>query len=78
MKQLIQRRKAIEPYYSTKLGRLYCGDVLATLKSLPSESVQCGVTSPPYWGLRDYGNDNQIGLEKTPEEYVIKMVKLFR
>lgn len=78
MKQLIQRRRAIEPYYSTSLGRLYCGDSLATLKSLPSESVQCCVTSPPYWGLRDYGNDNQIGLEKTPEEYVIKMVELFR
>jgi DNA modification methylase len=40
--------------------------------------VQCVVTSPPYWGLRDYGVDGQIGLEKTPEEYVAKMVEVFR
>ncbi len=42
------------------------------------ESVQCCVTSPPYWGLRDYGQDEQLGLEKTPEEYVAKMVEVFR
>jgi DNA modification methylase len=41
-------------------------------------SVQCCVTSPPYWGLRDYGHDDQIGLEKTPEEYVARMVDVFR
>ncbi len=37
---------------------------------LKDESVQCVVTSPPYWGLRDYSVDNQLGLEKTPEEYI--------
>lgn len=46
--------------------------------SLPDGSVQCVVTSPPYYGLRDYGNDNQIGLEPTPQEYVAEMVKVFR
>lgn len=53
-------------------------DVIAGLKSLPEKSVHCVVTSPPYWGLRDYGVEGQIGLEKTPEEYVSKMVQVFR
>ena len=43
------------------------GDSRARLKELPDESVQLCVTSPPYWGLRDYGADEQIGLEETPE-----------
>jgi DNA modification methylase len=51
---------------------------LDKLKTLESESVQCCVTSPPYWGLRDYGVSGQLGLEKTPEEYVAKMVAVFR
>lgn len=51
---------------------------MEALKGLPDESVHCCVTSPPYWGLRDYGVDGQLGLEPTPEEYVAKMVKVFR
>lgn len=54
------------------------GDALTVLKTLPSESVHCCVTSPPYWGLRDYGVEGQLGLERTPEEYVAKMVEVFR
>lgn len=54
------------------------GDSLETLKTLESDSVHCCVTSPPYWGLRDYGHDNQIGLEATPNNYVENMVKIFR
>lgn len=54
------------------------GDVIDKLRELPDQSVHCCVTSPPYWGLRDYGVDGQIGLEKTPEEYVAKMVEVFR
>ena len=54
------------------------GDALEMLKSLESESVDCCVTSPPYYGLRDYGVDGQIGLEETPEEYVAKLVDVFR
>lgn len=54
------------------------GDTLKWLRRLPDELVQCIVTSPPYWGLRDYGIDGQIGLEKTPEEYVAKLVEVFR
>jgi DNA modification methylase len=45
---------------------------------MPDGSVQCCVTSPPYWGLRDYGHDGQIGLESTPEAYVARMVEVFR
>lgn len=58
-------------------ARILLGDVIERLSSLPSESVQCVVTSPPYWGLRDYGVDGQIGLERTPEEYIAKMVEVF-
>ena len=54
------------------------GDVLDMLKTLDSESVHCCVTSPPYWGLRDYGVEGQLGLEKTPQEYIAKMVEVFR
>lgn len=54
------------------------GDWIEVLRSLPDESVQCVVTSPPYWGLRDYGVSGQLGLERTPEEYVAKMVEGFR
>lgn len=50
------------------------GDCLEVLKTLPDESVQTCVTSPPYWGLRDYGVDGQLGLEKTPGEFVEKLV----
>lgn len=59
-------------------GQILSGDVLDRLGELPDESVHCVVTSPPYWGLRSYGVDGQIGLEKTPEEYVAKLVKVFR
>ena len=54
------------------------GDVREVLKTLDDESVQCVVTSPPYWGLRDYGVDDQLGLEATPEEFVENMVDVFR
>jgi len=60
------------------LGTLYTGDALTVLKTLPDESVQCCVTSPPYWGLRDYGVEGQLGLEESPEAYVAKMVEVFR
>lgn len=53
-------------------------DVLDGLRGLADESVQCCVTSPPYWGLRDYGAAGQIGLEPTPQEFVARMVEVFR
>ena len=54
------------------------GDCIEMMKTLPDQSVNCCVTSPPYWGLRDYGHDGQIGLESTPEAYVARMVEVFR
>ena len=70
----------IKDEWTTEDGsiRLLLGDCLESLRKLPDECVNCCVTSPPYWGLRDYGHDGQIGLEKTPEEYVARMVEVFR
>lgn len=58
--------------------RVILGDCIERLRELPAESVQCCVTSPPYWGLRDYGVEGQIGIEASPEEWTEKMVKVFR
>lgn len=57
--------------------RLLHGDCREVLRSLPDESVHCVVTSPPYFGLRDYGVDGQIGLEPTPDAYVAELVAVF-
>jgi len=54
------------------------GDAREVLPTLAAGSVQCVVTSPPYWGLRDYGVEGQLGLESTPEEYVANLVAIFR
>lgn len=54
------------------------GDCLEVMKTMDSGSIDCCVTSPPYFGLRDYGIAGQLGLESTPEEYVAKMVEVFR
>jgi DNA modification methylase len=53
-------------------------DALTALKTLPDNSVQCCVTSPPYYGLRNYGVEGQIGAEKTPEQYIASLVDVFR
>jgi DNA modification methylase len=58
--------------------RILPGDCRVTLREVPNRSVQCVVTSPPYWGLRDYGVEGQIGMEATPEEYVTNLVDVFR
>lgn len=52
-------------------------DAILALQKLPSESIQCIVTSPPYWGLRDYGIDGQIGLEENLQQYINKLVAVF-
>ena len=56
---------------------IICGDALSELKKLPDKSIQCCVTSPPYYGLRDYKVNGQIGLESSPSEYVLKLVSIF-
>ena len=60
------------------LNKIICGNALTVLREMPDNLVNCVITSPPYWRLRDYGVEGQLGLEKTPEEYVQKMVDLFR
>ena len=54
------------------------GDCRTVLADMPADSVQCCVTSPPYWGLRDYGHADQIGLEATPEAFVEMLTGVFR
>lgn len=54
------------------------GDCIETLQKLDDKSINTCITSPPYWGLRDYGETDQLGLEDTPEEFVENLVKVFR
>lgn len=72
------RNKEMNPIYNHSGVSIYCGDCIEVLPQLPDSSVHCCVTSPPYWGLRDYGTVGQVGLEKTPEEYTERLVEIFR
>jgi DNA modification methylase len=65
------------PYYADDQIVLHHGDALAVLRTLPDQSVHCVVTSPPYYGLRDYGEAGQYGLEETPAAYVETMCAVF-
>lgn len=65
-------------YYQDEHVQLYHGDALAVLADLPDASADCIVTSPPYFGLRDYGVDGQIGAEMSPAEFVAALVSVFR
>ena len=58
-------------------GKIYQGDSLEVLRTFPDESVDCVVTSPPYWALRDYGVAGQLGLEPTFQEYISKLCDIF-
>ncbi len=66
------------PYYDDAGVTIHHGDALSVLRQLPDGIVQTCVTSPPYWGLRTYGVEGQLGLEATPEEFIANMVELFR
>jgi site-specific DNA-methyltransferase (cytosine-N4-specific) len=67
-----------EPYYSDESVTLYHGQALDVLREMPDESVNCVVTSPPYFGLRDYGVAGQIGAESSPAEFVAALAAVFR
>ena len=60
-----------------KLNKIYLGDCIEVLKTFPDESINCCITSPPYFGLRDYGVDGQIGNEDTPDQYIKRLVEVF-
>lgn len=66
------------PHFADDHLTVYCGDAATVLATLPAESAHCCITSPPYWGLRDYGTPGQLGLERTPAEYVATLVGVFR
>lgn len=59
------------------MSEIIQGDSIEVLKTFTDESIDCCITSPPYYGLRDYGIDGQIGLEETPDEYIQKLVDVF-
>jgi len=67
----------VEPYWSDGERTIYEGDAWALAEMLPPASVDCLITSPPYWSLRDYGVEGQFGLERHPQEWVDKLVDLF-
>jgi DNA modification methylase len=68
----------MKPNYTTERLDIRVGDCRQLMREMPDESVQCCVTSPPYFGLRDYGHPGQIGQEETPESFVAAMVDVFR
>lgn len=84
---LLKRRQAsvglhtpapqIGPYFSSSLINLYLGDAASILSTLEDSSVDCIVTSPPYYGQRDYGIGGQLGLEEHPQLYIDKLVAVF-
>jgi len=65
-------------FHGSNVASVMVGDCLASLRTLPDRSINCRVTSPPYYGLRDYGVDGQIGLEETPDAFVARLVEVFR
>ena len=70
--------KSKEAFIKENTNKIICGDALETLKNFPNESINCCITSPPYYGLRDYHKKEQIGREKTVEEYLERLVAVFR
>ena len=71
---MLPNTKSLKPF----INKIICGDATEILKKIPSESIDCVVTSPPYWALRDYGVKGQIGLEASIEEYLEKLMEVFR
>ncbi|MDR1262979.1 MAG: site-specific DNA-methyltransferase [Oscillospiraceae bacterium] len=74
----IKYEKYIREYVDISCSTVIEGDSYITLQKLPDNFVQCVVTSPPYWGLRDYGIDGQIGLEAQMQQYINNLLSVFR
>lgn len=64
-------------FKNMEINKIYTGDCLDVLKTFDDNSIDCCITSPPYWGLRDYGHDGQIGMEETPDVFVENLVSVF-
>lgn len=73
----ISYKKMTETLITLNESLIIESDAMLALQKIPSESVQCIVTSPPYWGLRDYGIEGQIGLEETLQQYINRLVSVF-
>jgi len=72
------RRRSCRKGQNKEMNRIIIADAIDGLRQIDDESVDTCITSPPYFNLRDYGSENQIGLEKTPEEYIDRLVEVFR
>lgn len=59
------------------INKIICGEAVQVLKQIPPENIDCVVTSPPYFHLRDFGVAGQIGLEKTVEDYIFRLIAVF-
>ena len=70
-------RQKVRRRVKARVSKVICGDAAEALKTLPQCSVNMCVTSPPYYGLRDYGEGGQIGLEQTPQEYIGRLTEVF-
>ena len=70
-------RQKVRRKVKKRVSKVICGDAAEVLKTLPQGSANMCVTSPPYYGLRDYGEDGQIGLEQTPQEYIVRLTEVF-
>jgi len=68
----------VTPFVADPDFTLHVGDVREVLRELPAESTDCALTSPPFYALRDYGVDGQIGLEETPDQWIAELVAVFR
>ncbi|OXS21767.1 site-specific DNA-methyltransferase [Pseudomonas fluorescens] len=77
MNKPIVEKVTREAQLNLDASTIFEGDAITVLRRLPSNSVRCVVTSPPYWGLRDYGIDDQIGLELTMPQFIQKLVAVF-
>lgn len=75
---LVRRGTSTDAAATQASVRIIHADAIDGLRRLPDASIQCCVTSPPYWGLRDYGVPDQLGLEHTPDAYVERLVAIFR
>ena len=69
-----EKKEALENFFKNKIINENC---LTGMKQIPDGVIDCCVTSPPYWGLRDYGHDEQIGMEETPDKFVETLVEVF-